>query len=876
MYGGSAALMGRDAELASLKRARDEAVTTGRLRMVTLVGAPGMGKTRLLDELTRELAASGSLPRVYRGRAREGGARHGVFAGLLRQRFGVYEGLEAEAARGRVRGEVARVLSDRKVEDVAHFLGQIMDLEFRDSPLTRALADDPVQAGLVQRAVIKSFFESDATVEPLCLVFEDLHAADEDSLELLRYLADTIQAPILILATARAELLARQQDFADLARGRHELLELGPLPAPVADALAREMLQRCQGGPPAELASAATRLAGGNPGLIEQMVRVFHDVGVLTAESPAPDSPWRVNLERLASARLPLTVEDAVAARVASLTPELRRVLEQGAAVGSVFWRGALIALGRLDQPAPELWRTGEAMDDAALDAALAELVKRDYLLRLPDSAFPAETEYVFKHNLEREKLLSLTAVATLRRYHQQIADWLSQQAGARNQEESLVMLARHLSSAGSHIQAGEAYLKAGSVARAGFGWKKAAEYFERGLALLGETDAGRRLSALHDHGDVLFVAGRTEEALTQFREMLRLAFQLNLKSKGGAAHNRIGRVHRETGDLAQAEEHLKAGLELFREAEDERGVAASHDDLGRVLWIKSDYSAALKQLKTALEIRRRLGDRRSIALSLNNIGQVWMDHGRAAKAQEALEAALGIRREINDPLGIVESLVNLGRIARQQADHARALSLFDEAHEVAREMGERGRIAEVLTNLGETRAAMGESGEALKVLEQAERICEELGDKLNLGEVKRAQAEAHLKMGQLRPARDAIKLAVDLFGRVRSKAHLAVALRSLADVTAAGAWGEGHEGKAVDYYMRSIALCKEIGNELEEARSYRAFAAYVTTSAHYRDNGDIQREAARLGAMADEIFKRLKVGPLGTRPGGSVFPPPA
>ncbi len=873
MYGANVALTGRDAEMARLKRARDDVAASSEPRIVTLVGPTGTGKSRILEELARELAASSSLPRVFRGRAREGAAPFAVFARLLRHRFGVYEGLDKEAARGRVRSEVARVLDDRKVEDVAHFMGQLMDLDFLESPLTRALADDPVQARLVQRAVIKSFFESDASRAPMCLIFEDLDLADDDSLDLLRYLAENLSAPILMLCTARSELLARHQDWGELGGERHQLIDVGPLGPEESAQVANIMLSPCEGGPPEALVEAAVNLAGGNPGLLEQMVRIFHDVGVLTVKGDPQDGPWGVNLDRLASARLPLTVEDAVAARISALSAEQRRVLEHGATMGSVFWQGALLALMRMDSPPPDLWEAEAGEDEALLDKILGELITRDYLLKLPDSAFPGETEYVFKHNLEREKVSSLTSAALSRRYHQTIADWLSQQAGTKSSEESLVMLGKHLERAGARIQAGEAYLRAGDVARSGFGSKKAADYFAKGLDLLGDTDARRRIDALHDFGDVLWIAGRSDEALAAFRQMQQLAFQLNLKAKGGAAHNRIGRLYRDTGDLQNAFEHLKTGLALFSAVGDERGVAASHDDLGKLLWIKGEYSAALRDMKTALEARRRIGDRRSIALSLNNIGLVWMDHGRAAKAQEALEAALTIRKEIADPIGVVETLANLGRIAKQQGDFQRALELFTEGYEVARDMGEKGRIAVVLTCLGETKTAMGQADEALKLLKQAEQICDDLGDKLNLGEVKRGLADAYLAQDQLRPARESIKQAVDLFGRVRSKAHLAIALRTLADVTAAGAWGEGHEGKAVDYYMRSIALCKEIGNELEEARSYRAFAAYVTASPHYKGNQDIQREAARLSVIADEIFKRHRIGPLGTDP-GSMRPP--
>ena len=128
------------------------------------------------------------------------------------------------------------------------------------------------------------------------------------------------------------------------------------------------------------------------------------------------------------------------------------------------------------------------------------------------------------------------------------------------------------------------------------------------------------------------------------------------------------------------------------------------------------------------------------------------------------------------------------------------------------------------------------------------------------LEEAKRGLAKSYLLRGDLKKARTQIKEAVDLFGQVRSKAHLAIALRTLGEVTGAGAWGGKHEARAVEYFMRSIAVGKEIGNEIEVARSYLAFSRYVTASQMYQSNPDIQREAEKLRAMADEIFERHRI----------------
>jgi predicted ATPase len=700
-----APLIGRDPELLALRRAARTALDQREVRAVTLVGGPGIGKARIVEEFLNDfLKEEPGAFRVFQARVRPPALSHGLIERLLRARFGVQDGEDRDSSVERVRSEVAAVLDDRRVGDVCFLLGSLMGVQFPETPLTRVLAEDAVQARVLRRSVVRSFLEADAARRPLCFVLEDLHASDGDSLELIGHVLEHGRGPLLLVCLTRAELLSRHEGFRELGGARHDVLELGPVPAESAARILRELLASCEGGPPERLVDAALGMSGGTPGLMEAMVRVFFEAGVL-AEAPRDpgESPlWKVDLDRLQSARLPLTVEDAVLARLSALSVQERRALEHAAAVGSVFWLGALVALGRIDAKAPEYWTDTPAEDVARIRRLLASLVERDYLLRLPDSAFSDDDEYIFKHNREREKIAELTSPAALRRYHQTIADFLAQKEAVRSQEEYLAVLARHLEHAGCLTRSAFTYLEAGNVAREHFAAKKAHEYYQKGLSLLGGDDARRRIDALHNQGDVLLLLGRTDEALSAFREMLELSFRLALHGKGGAAHNRMGRVHRDTGSLGLAQEHLETSLTLFERAGDTRGIASCHDDIGKLLWMRGEYELALEELKRGLDMRKALGDGRSIALSLNNIGLVWRDHGQEAQAREALEAALKIRRELSDPLGIVESLNDLGQLALDQGEHPKAIALLEEALVLAQDLGDNNRIAVVLANMGE------------------------------------------------------------------------------------------------------------------------------------------------------------------------------
>ena len=685
------ALVGRVAELRELEVALKAVQAEGRSRAITLIGAAGMGKTRLVRDFLSRQRGEGAMPRIFRGLAREGGSAYDVFARILRTRFGIVEGMDPEAAKAQVRAHVAAVLEDRKVGDVCFFLGQLLELEFMDSPLIQAVRGDAQQMRLLRRAVIKRFIEADAShvfqrsrsapvterdsarpappsgaaptipsattwrSGPCVLVFDDLHNAHDESLDLLAHLTDTLDAPVLVICLARPELIARRDDWVRPGSTRHKRIELMPLSDTDSSRMMGELLLPCGENENAEvLVDAACTLAGGNPALLERMVTILLDMGVLEPRGPA--ETWLVHVDRLSEVKLPLTIEDAVQARIGALAPHERELLERAAVMGSVFWLGGILAMARLDVSAPDIWSRKAVTDVAQIKETLKELKERDYILKLPDSTFPDDEEFAFKHNLERETLLKVLSRAKARDYHRAIADWLSFKPHVRTHEEYMGMLARHQEAAGQLGQAAATYLDAAHLAREAYANLKAAEYYAKGLGLFGdgaEASTEQRLRALHHFGDVLQVLGRNDEALDCFNEMLVRAYRLNFRAKGGAAHGRIGRLFRETGRLEEAKVHLEAALGLFEDAGDDRGIASTVDDIGKLYWLRGEYQKALASTQRALVLRRKLGDRRSIALSLNNLGLVYQDSGQFKLALDAFEQALRIRREIGDLVGV-------------------------------------------------------------------------------------------------------------------------------------------------------------------------------------------------------------------------------
>ena len=349
--------VGREAELRAVDEALERAVATGQPQTVTVVGGAGTGKSRLMDEAVGRVAHHTPNARCFRGAGRVHGPAFGIVQRLLRHRFGLVEGTSLELQRETVRAVVSEALGADAAMEFLHFIGVYLDLRWPESAFAKAFEDDPDQVARIGQAVLRRFFEVDAGRGPLVLVFEDLHLANDDSLALVESLVASMHdAPVLMVVTARPELLARRPEWGEAGSPRHTRMELMPLGLDDAARIMLHLLSPTE-DPPEALVDAAVEVAGGNPYLLEQMFRAFLSSGTVV---PRDDGPWIVHLERLDDAQLPLSVEDAVTARISALTAPERELLELASIVGGVFWLGALVTLGRMGRAAPDLWGGAE------------------------------------------------------------------------------------------------------------------------------------------------------------------------------------------------------------------------------------------------------------------------------------------------------------------------------------------------------------------------------------------------------------------------------------------------------------------------------------------------------------------------------------
>src|SRR6266516_3613877 len=252
---------------------------------------------------------------------------------------------------------------------------------------------------------------------PTVVLVEDIHWAEAQLLDLLEYMLGSVQGPLLVIATARPELLQRRPGWG--ARARGELLELDPLSARDADRMLDEMLA---GRLPAELSELVVERAEGNPFFVEELLGVLIDRGILVREN----GNWTL-LELPPEFAVPDSVHAVLAARIDLLGPAEKSALQAAAVIGRVFWTGPVYELV-----------------DAQPDLRVLE--ERDLIRRRAGSSIAGEREYAIKHTLTREVAYASLTKARRARLHAAFAGWLERLG--ENRDDLAALPAHHFSEA--------------------------------------------------------------------------------------------------------------------------------------------------------------------------------------------------------------------------------------------------------------------------------------------------------------------------------------------------------------------------------------------------------------------------------------------
>ena len=853
-------LVGRQRLLPVLRNAIDVSFRTRTSGLLALEGADGCGKTRLLARAS-ELAARkyADVRVIYAAcRTREDGP-YAPFSRLLLERFGITPASSPSSVRSEMARVVGQTLGPQEATRVetTHLLGHVAGVPFPDSPFLHGPFATQKPRDLHRRAcaAVRRQLRGDALNQPLLVLLDDMAQAEHDAWELLEALIG-VDAPIQFIVTGSAPLGELAQELNDAGRVETLLVpeldrdEIGELTELLVPGLVQV---------PEAFVQALQHRTRGNPAALIELTQALQEAGLFY---PVPGGV-QVDMHKLASGELPLTMADTIRARLSALSPYELRVLQLAAVVGERFWDGALLALERQEAEPPdasldplEVW--SDITDEARLHEALRSLEQKGFIDPIGGSEVPGLAEFAFRYGDTRGVVYEDLGDDIKLRRHACVARWLS--TAAQRLDGVAAIVAPHLERAGLLGRAGRSYLKAAEEERARMRTTMALRYVDKALPLINEEDVAHRMEALHEHGSLLTTLGRYDEAYRSFQTILRLAWQLGARGSAGAALNRIARIHRQRGEHALALDHLRAALMLFRAAQDKRGVASTLDDMAQVHRLGGHLEPALMAAKEALEIRTASRDLRGQGVSLNTIGYIELDRGRFESAGQRFLSALKIREKIGDHEGAVQSRIALGRLRYHQRQLTAAIEIYERALESAREMDNHRFQSYLLNHLGEAHLANNEPDRAREALEQAKDLAIEMRDQRAQADIERnlglcalhrgddaAQAtlESALQLAQDYGSREAIALAHRALGRMRA--------RSLFDQEGAA----GATPKAEANYRESIRVFQECGNLHEVART-QAELGY-----HLLERGQ-EHSARTLLTHAQAAMERLKLPDAG------------
>ena len=687
----AARFVGREFELELLENTLSRVVRHRRAHLFTVFGEPGVGKSRLAREFVE--GVEGATVLVGRSLPYGEGVTYWPLAEMVKVAAGIADDDPVQEAVAKLRA----CCGDDAVADLlALAVGVLEGIETERSQQEIAWAAREWAAEL-------------ADAQPLLLVFEDVHWAEEPLLELIEHLAERVKdAPLMILCLARPELLDIRPGWGG-GRLRAASIELEPL----APEESEELLDALLADRELSLSERRTLLekTEGNPLFVEETTRMLLEGGT-------------------SSKRIPDTLQAIIAARIDRLPRAEKRLLQRAAVIGRIFWEGAVAAL---------------LPDVEELEPVFDDLLLRDFITRESRSTITGERAYRFKHVLIRDVAYAGLTKGARAELHEQVADWLQATAG----EELVEIRAYHLDHAAALLEELDGAAPPELAARAAVTLEKAGR---RALAREANRSARRLLVRAVELEPTLqrrFLAARAARRIadlpSQAVEMERVFADAteagDVRLQGLALTALAENALLRDADLPRGRELVEQALVLLEDAKPEDRIEALATR-ARIGWWLGDLDDDERWNTKALEVAREIGRKdleASAADELASAAIARLDLDRATRlSAEALELA----EESGNITALGWALVSQARIDALRGRLDDAAAHLVRAEEMFSQSGNDWALARVNNHYAWVERRRGDLQAADRRFRDAIRILKPLEDRGTLCESQRGLAQ--------------------------------------------------------------------------------------------------------------------------------------
>jgi class 3 adenylate cyclase/tetratricopeptide (TPR) repeat protein len=790
----TAPLVGREAELELLQNTYERAVRDRRAQLFTVYGQAGVGKSRLVREFLS--VTDGATVLAGRCLPYGEGITYWPIAEMVKSAAGITDDDPLETAK-------AKLLECCGDEAIAELLG---------------LASGVLEALEGERSAqeiawgVRQFAEELGDVQPLIMVFEDIHWAEEPLLELIEHLAGFVrQAPLMVICLARPELLDLHPTWGG-GRLRSTAIEVEPLGPEDSRALADALI--AEHDLPFDVAESVLRRAEGNPLFVEETVRMLvHDE---------------------AGGGIPDTLQALIAARIDRLAHDEKVVLQRAAVIGRVFWQGAL------EQLTP---------DTSRLDKLLQGLLLRDFVVPERRSTISGERAYRFKHVLIRDVAYSGLTKSARAELHARFADWLHERTG----EELLEIRAYHLDQAVALLEeldgaaprelatvTAEALEAAGRRALARESYSAARRLLLRSVAL--EPTIERRYNAARAAwrlGDLPALAIEMEEVVREAGESGNR--RITIRALTALADARL----QHGADPGRAREMIDTALSMAEEGDHEGRFGAQIVRASAARW-EGDVPLAEEAFQAALAAALAAGRADLEAQAAIGLAMVHLNRYELGLAAPLIERALELALASGSQLVRADALGAKATLLRYEGELDDAERLYEDALAILAESGGavlRGKLTNQLAFVAWHKRDLSR---AERLLRDAIRILSAVQDRGTLCESQRMLGEVLLEQGRVDEAERFALASRKTVGPEDVASRASTGL-SLGRVRAA----QGRDGEAEQLFRAGLESVAGIGYPRIESDLRKFFARFLRDRGRHAEANQVEPRTEAPAAAA-------------------------
>lgn len=876
-----APLVGREAELNQLKQAAAGLVNDHQGQFVLLTGEGGIGKSRLTAELKAflhpqsvQLLEGHSL--IYRR-----SVSYWIFLDALRGYFGLTPNLPEPVALERLTRNVSTVLGPR-AEETLPYLEYLFAFKAADEDEHLRYLD----AGQLRQRVflaVRDLIVAEAQRTPLLLILDDLHWADEASLDLILFLLDACrQVPLFIHAISRpfqegplTKIVEHAQKFLP---DRFIFIPLESLAPDQSKQLLNQLLTTTN--LPETLREQILQRAAGVPLYLEEMLRMLIDGGLLRRAAEG----WQLASEvDAATLGVPDTLQGLILARFDRLDPTRRRILQVASVIGRHFNAQLLNAV---IHPAAS----------HEIQNALPLLIEREFIVRQSDTS---EIAYSFKHILVSDAIYSSLLRRERAELHGQVGEAIEALFADRLEEE-IELLARHYSWSPRLDRAVHYLLRAGQKAMQGYANEQARQHYEQALNFLPQVEHSLEqvLAVRTGLGDVLMFIGEYQAAREHYQQALAAIPPEKpdrYAKERSALERKVGATFERQGDFDQALLCLAAAEGALAELPTPTPIeqAQVFNAVGWIHFRRGNLGGAEAFLMRALTLAENTPQRDLIASIYNRLGGIYYQEDKLDQAGAYVRKSLALREEIGDIVAVARSYNNLGLLTWKRGDWDSALENFGRSVELHANLGDVEGTIELHSNLGLLQLDRGNVEAARKHLQTSLTSAQQIGHAYIIGLTDLYFSRLHLSVEDWSTALETSRRSLQTFKDIGVADHLVdvytnmgLAHLGLDEWDAAQACGQealslfdqAHAGKAsapTDDRARALRLLSEVarlrgdlgeaerllkesaaifsanGNQLEQGRSSVAQAMLAVSLGNHA-NARVWLNEARL------IFRQL------------------